>query len=89
MDKKALTELGKSFLRFMYFGILGLIGTFLTGLLASGELANVYIHVGELYINISFVILAVITGAIKLIDRYRHVSTNNDTNGIAPKFLQR
>lgn len=89
MDKKALIELGKSFARFMYFGILGLLATFLTGLLTSGDLQNVYVHVGDLYINISFVILAVITGLIKLIDRYRHVSSNNDTNGIAPKFLQR
>lgn len=89
MDKKALIELGKSFARFLYFGILGLIATFLTGLLTSGDLQNVYVHVGDLYINVSFVILAVITGLIKLIDRYRHVSENNDTNGIAPKFLQR
>jgi len=89
MDKKALIELGKSFARFLYFGILGLIVTFLTGLVASGELQNVYVHVGDLYINISFVILAAVTGLIKLIDRYRHVSENNDTNGIAPKFLQR
>jgi hypothetical protein len=89
MDKKALIELGKSFGRFMYFGILGLLATFLAGLLTSGQLENVYINVGELYINVSFVILAVVTGLIKLIDRYRHVSENNDTNGIAPKFLQK
>lgn len=89
MDKKALIELAKSFGRFMWFGILGLVVTFLTGLLTNGQLENVYVHVGDLYINISFVILAVITGFIKLIDRYRHVSSNNDTNGIAPKFLQR
>jgi len=89
MDKKALIELAKSFGRFMWFGILGLVVTFLTGLLTSGQLENVYVHVGDLYINISFVILAVVTGLIKLIDRYRHVSENNNTNGIAPKFLQR
>lgn len=89
MDKKALIELGKSFARFLYFGILGLIATFLTGLLTSGQLENVYVHVGDLYINISFVILAVITGLIKLIDRYRHVSSSTPSNGIAPSFLQK
>lgn len=89
MDKKALIELGKSFARFLYFGILGLIATFLTGLLTSGQLENVYVHVGDLYINISFVILAVITGIIKLIDRYRHVSSSTTSNGIAPSFLQK
>jgi hypothetical protein len=89
MDKKALIELAKSFARFLYFGILGLIATFLTGLLTSGELQNVYVHVGDLYINISFVILAVITGLIKFIDRYRHVSSSTPSNGIAPSFLQK
>lgn len=89
MDKKALIELAKSFGRFMWFGILGLVVTFLTGLLTSGQLENVYVHVGDLYINISFVILAVITGLIKLIDRYRHVSSSTPSNGIAPSFLQK
>lgn len=89
MDKKALIELAKSFARFMWFGILGLVVTFLTGLLTSGQLENVYVHVGDLYINISFVILAVVTGIIKLIDRYRHVSSSTPSNGIAPSFLQK
>lgn len=89
MDKKALIELAKSFGRFMWFGILGLVVTFLTGLLTSGQLENVYVHVGDLYINISFVILAVVTGIIKLIDRYRHVSSSTPSNGIAPSFLQK
>jgi len=89
MDKKALIELAKSFARFIWFGILGLVVTFLTGLLTSGQLENVYVHVGDLYINISFVILAVVTGIIKLIDRYRHVSSSTPSNGIAPSFLQK
>lgn len=89
MDKKALIELAKSFARFLWFGILGLVVTFLTGLLTSGQLENVYVHVGDLYINISFVILAVVTGVIKLIDRYRHVSESTPSNGIAPSFLQK
>lgn len=89
MDKKALIELAKSFARFLYFGILGLIATFLTGLLTSGELQNVYVHVGDLYINISFVILAVITGIVKAIDKYVHESKAIPSNGIAPSFLQK
>ncbi len=89
MDKKALIELGKSFARFLYFGILGLITTFLTGLLTSGELQNVYVHVGDLYINISFVILAVVTGIVKLIDKYIHEAKTIESNGIAPSFLQK
>jgi hypothetical protein len=89
MDKKALIELGKSFARFMWFGLLGLVGTFLAGLLTSGQLENIYVHVGDLYINISFVILAVITGIVKAIDKYVHESKAIPSNGIAPSFLQK
>jgi len=88
MDKKALIELGKSFARFLYFGILGLIATFLTGLLTSGDLNDINVVIGGLEVNLAFVVLAGITGLIKLIDRYRHVNPNIDSKGIAPKFLQ-
>lgn len=88
MDKKALVELAKSFGRFLYFGILGLISTFIVDLIASGELNDVKVVVGGVAVNLSILILAGLTGLVKLIDRYRHVSENNDSNGIAPKFLQ-
>lgn len=88
MDKKALIELGKSFGRFIWFGLLGLVATFLTNLLASGELNNVNVVVAGMEVNLSFVVLALITGVIKLIDRYRHVNPETPSNGIAPKFLQ-
>lgn len=88
MDKKALIELAKSFGRFIWFGLLGLVSTFLVNLLASGDLNDINVVVGGLEVNLAFVVLAGITGLIKLIDRYRHVNENIDSKGIAPKFLQ-
>lgn len=89
MDRTALIELVKSFGRFIYFGILGLVVTFLTALLTSGQLNDVNVNVGGMTVNLSFIILAAVTGVIKLIDRYRHVSENNNSNGLAPNFLQK
>ena len=88
MDKKALIELAKSTGRFIWFGFLGVLVTALTALLTAGELQNINVVIGGLTVNLSFVVLGLITGLIKLIDRYRHVSPNTDSNGIAPKFLQ-
>jgi hypothetical protein len=88
MDKKALIELAKSFGRFIWFGLLGLVSTFLVDLVASGDLNTINVVIGGLEVNLAFVVLAGITGLIKLIDRYRHVNPNIDSKGIAPKFLQ-
>lgn len=88
MDKKALIELAKSFGRFIWFGLLGLVSTFLVNLVASGDLNDINVVVGGLEVNLAFIVLAGITGLIKLIDRYRHVNENIDSKGIAPKFLQ-
>jgi hypothetical protein len=88
MDKKALIELAKSFGRFIWFGLLGLVSTFLVNLVASGDLKDINVVIGGLEVNLAFVVLAGITGLIKLIDRYRHVNENIDSKGIAPKFLQ-
>lgn len=88
MDKKALIELAKSFGRFLWFGLLGLVSTFLVNLVASGDLNDINVVIGGLEVNLAFVVLAGITGLIKLIDRYRHVNENIDSKGIAPKFLQ-
>lgn len=88
MSKQALKELVKSFLRFMYFGVLGLIGTFLTSLLASTDLQNTVISIGGTYLPVGVVIVAVLTGVVKLIDKYVRASEHNDRNGIAPNFLQ-
>ena len=90
MDKNAIKEMFKSFLRFIYFGLLGLIGTFLTSLLATADLQNTVIHVGgNTFLPVGVIIVGAITGIIKLIDKYVRASENNDLNGIAPEFLQK
>ena len=90
MDKNAIKEMFKSFLRFMYFGLLSLIGTFLTSILATADLQNTVIRIaGDTFLPVGVIIVTIITGLIKLIDRYVRSSDNNDLNGIAPEFLQR
>lgn len=84
MDTKALTELVKSLLRFVYFGVLGLVVTWLTSLIASGSLNNVVFTVGNQHINAGFLIVTVVAGLAKLIDRYVHENDNIDANGISP-----
>jgi Na+-transporting NADH:ubiquinone oxidoreductase subunit NqrE len=88
MTREAIIETIKSFLRFMYFGVLGLIGTFLTSLLANEDLINTVVNIGGVYLPVGAVIVAVITGVIKLIDRYVHTNKKYERNGIAPKVLQ-
>lgn len=89
MNKKALIELGKSFGRFIWFGLLGLIGTFLANLLASGDLSNVQVVVLGQNVNLTIALTLVIGYVIKAIDRYRHVSPYTSSNGLAPPFLQK
>ena len=89
MDKKALIETAKSFARFLWFGILGLVATFLTNLVASGQLDNIVVNFNGLALNASVLVLAIITGIVKLIDKYVHESKNLDSNGLAPNFLQK
>lgn len=89
MDQKALLELGKSFLRFIYFGLLGLVATWLTSLVASGSLDNTHIVLAGQSLPLGFVLTGVIAGVLKAIDRYRHVSDTTSSNGIAPTFLQK
>jgi choline-glycine betaine transporter len=89
MNKKALIEVGKSFARFIWFGLLGLVATFLVDLVASGQLNDINVVIYGQTVNLSFVVLALVTGLVKLIDRYKHESTTDPSNGIAPRFLQR
>lgn len=89
MSKKAIIELLKSLGRFIWFGLLGVIVTALTVLSTSGELSNVMVNLGGLSINISFIILAGITGLIKIIDSYIHNNEKTALNGIALSFLQK
>lgn len=89
MNKEALIETFKSFLRFVYFGLLGLVGTGLTSLIASESLQNTVISIGDVYLPVGVVIVAVLTGVVKLIDRYVYANKDIDRNGIAPEFLQK
>ena len=89
MDKKGLIETGKSFLRFLYFGVLGLIGTFLTSLVASTDLQNTVINIGGTYLPVGVVIVLALTGLVKAIDLYVRNNTKTDRKGIAPSVLQK
>lgn len=84
MDKKAVIETVKSFGRFIYFGVLGLIVTFLTSLVAGGSLSNVVINVGDQHFNAGFVIVIIVAGIAKAIDKYVHENDNIAAKGIAP-----
>lgn len=88
LDKNAIVELAKSFGRFIYFGVLGLVATFLTDLVSSGSLNDVKVTIGGMTISLTFVLVGAIAGIVKMIDRYRHVSEDIPSNGIAPSFLQ-
>ncbi len=89
MDKKAIIETLKTLGRFVWFGLLGVIVTALTTLCTSGELNNIVVTVGGISINVAFIVLAIITGIIKMIDSYIHNSNKTELNGIAPNFLQK
>jgi hypothetical protein len=88
LDTFALTELAKSFGRFIWFGLLGLVAAFLTSLATDQSLANAHVEVAGVSLPVGFLIMAGVAGAVKLLDRYRHESLNNDSNGLAPPFLQ-
>lgn len=85
----AVVEVVKSFARFIYFGVLGLIGTFVVSLAANPSLANAHVTIAGATVSVGFVIVAGLSGLAKLIDRYVRSSENNDLNGIAPSFLQK
>lgn len=84
MSKEALVELVKSFGRFIYFGVLGLVGVWLMSLVASGSLNNVHIVVAGQTINAGLLLVAVVGGIAKAIDRYIHANPNNQRTGITP-----
>lgn len=89
MNKNAIIETLKSFGRFIWFGLLGVIVTALTMLCTSGELSNIVVTFGGVSVNIAFIVLAIITGIIKMIDGYIHNNDKTESNGIAPNFLQK
>lgn len=89
LNKKALIELAKSFARFIWFGLLALVVTFLTSLVTSGQFNNETVTVSGITFNVGVVLVAGIGLVIKAIDKYIHDNDNTNSNGIAPKFLQR
>ncbi len=89
MNKQALIEVGKSFGRFIWFGLLGLVATFLVNLVASGQLNDINVVIYGQTVNLSFIVLGLVTGIVKLIDKYVHESRTIDSNGLAPSFLQK
>lgn len=89
LNRKGLTELAKSFGRFVWFGLLGLVSTFLINLAANPDLAKETVTFNGMTFNVGALLVIGIGLAIKAIDRYRHSSTANDSKGLAPGFLQR
>lgn len=88
-SKQGLKELAKSFGRFIYFGVLGLIGLFLTDLATNPELLSSTVTLPVMgTLNLGALVALGIGFVVKAIDRYRHASEKNDSNGIAPRFLQ-
>ena len=88
MNKKALVELAKSFGRAVWFGLLGVVAAALTALATDGAVLNAQVEIAGSTVNLGVLLVAVIGFIVKAIDRYRHESTANDSNGIAPSFLQ-
>lgn len=89
MDKKAIIEVGKAFLRFIYFGTFGLIGTFLTAVISSGLITNLRVEMLGQSIDVTYIVLSLLTLIVKAIDLYVRYNKSISANGIAPEFLQR
>lgn len=87
MDKKALKETLKSFLRGLYFSLLGTLGTAIAGLATDKNLVDNFINVGNVYVPVGVGIAAALAGLAKLIDRYVHENENMTLNGITPLDL--
>lgn len=88
MDTKALKETVLTFLRGMYFTVLGAVVTFLVSLTADQSLLATKLTIGDLSLPVGVVIVGAIASIAKLIDRYIHKNENINSNGIAPEFLQ-
>lgn len=89
MNREAFIELAKSFGRFIWFGVLGLIVAFLTSLAAGSAFTGMTVEVLGQVINVGFIIVASIAFIAKAIDKYIHENENIKSEGIAPNFLQK
>lgn len=88
MDFKALKETLLTFLRGVYFTVLGILVSFLVSLSADQSLLATKLSIGDWSLPVGVVIVGAIAGVAKLIDRYIHKNENIKYNGIAPEFLQ-
>lgn len=89
--KTAIIEVLKSFARFMYFGALALVSTFLVSLTTNADLLNSMWTVPYLNVTLpvgAYIVLA-IGVAVKGLDRYINQNKSINSNGIAPNFLQK
>lgn len=86
----ALLETLKSFARAVYFALLGVVALVLTVITTSPEVAQATITVPlfDITLSVGGLIVAGTGFLAKAIDRYIHKS-DNDSNGIAPNFLQK
>lgn len=87
-DKKALVELGKSFLRGVWFTVLGFVATFLVSLTTDANLVASTWTVASYTLPVGAWLVLGIGFAVKAIDRYIY-SSKSKSNGIAPTFLQK
>lgn len=71
----AIREVVKAFLRYLWFGLIGLVVAYLQAQLTTG-------HPSEKTI---FIVGLIVT----LLDRYVHTNKKIDANGLAPGFLQK
>ena len=88
MDKKALFELFKSFARFIWFGVLGLVVVFLTSLTTDEALLAATWTILDVAVPIGVWIVAGVGFGIKALDRYIHKSKSK-IKGLAPSILQK
>lgn len=88
MNRKALIEVGKSFLRFLWFGVLGLVVAFLTSLTTSADLINSTWTVFNVTVPIGVYIVAGIGFAVKALDRYIHKNPKIELQGLALPPMQ-
>lgn len=88
-SKKAIVELVKSFGRFIYFGLLALIATFLVGVSSSTDLISIKWMIGDIALPVGVWLIAGFGFITKAIDKYIHENKNFKSKGIALKVLQK
>lgn len=87
MNIKALKETLKTFLRGLYFSLLGTLGTSLYALSTDKNVIDNFINLGGVYVPVGVGIAGALAGLAKLIDRYVHKNENTSLNGITPLDL--